>query len=293
MGSRHRGRLIVGVVVCSATVLAAGMAAFAAGGFKGRSATITISEFESGTVAAKCKKGTKAVSGGFQGDVSLSSSPELAVVYASHRGAGRKWKSAASASAGDPTLVSRAYCADEKLKAKSKTTTIPGDDGGEPFPSGEVRAKCPKGTKAVSGGFDNPDFVFGSDGTDDDDVAILPRESMKAGKRTWKVSAENYGDGAGTLRAKVNCLDRSIRLKTGDESETFTSPASTSAVYDVDAACPSSNQRVVSGGFDVREAGQSSPIVTASQREGRNAWTVEVLFFLDTTAQVTAFAYCE
>jgi hypothetical protein len=56
-----------------------------------------------------------------------------------------------------------------------------------------VTARCPRGTKVVSGGFDNPDFVV--NGTD---IAILPFESMKTGKREWTVSARNLGSGLGT-----------------------------------------------------------------------------------------------
>jgi hypothetical protein len=176
-------------------------------GLKERSASVTIAvtpggpEFEAGTATAKCKRGEKVVAGGH--DVANFEIYDTeAVVYSSHKDGKRSWTaSAVSYSNAAPTLTAYAYCRKgDGTKAKSKSTTIGSDETGTPT------AKCTKGKKVVSGGFDNPDFGSNIQL----EPQILAYASMKVGKRKWTASGFNNGNrsdpsGTGTFTVYAYC----------------------------------------------------------------------------------------
>jgi hypothetical protein len=164
-----------------------------------REASVTIpgSTFpiaETGSATAKCKRGTKVVSGGFEGQAVNGANVQP---YESRKEGGRKWTvSAGNYDESSGTLTAYAFCGDEAgLKTKSASITKVVQS------PGTVSAKCEKGQRVISGGFDNPDF-----GTDFfSDPQVTPYTSMRAGKRKWTVSAFAFGFGGGTLTAYAYC----------------------------------------------------------------------------------------
>jgi hypothetical protein len=272
-----RRRFAIWACTLGTATLAIGIGVATGAKLKTRSASETISPGEFDSVTAQCKRGTKAVSGGFDSELDLDApATEAFIVYMSRAEGGRKWTSAGFNLGGEPgELTSLAYCRDQKIKRRSSETTL---SGGE---TDTVTARCPKGTKVASGGFDNPDFTV--NGTT---VAIFPSESKKVGKREWTVSGTNLGPDPGDLVAQANCHTRK-GLKTAEE-ELSINP---SGVHDVQAEC-SGRRRVVSGGFEYSLEPSEGAFVFGSHKVGKRAWEVEALD-LDAPATLTAYAYCE
>jgi hypothetical protein len=262
--------------VFGAATLALGIGLAAGAKLKTKSASTTLSPEELDSVTAKCKQGTKAVSGGFQSDTNPSR-PSGSYIFPSMSRAegGRKWTSAGLNSAEPGELTSFAYCRDQKIRRRSSATTVSGGGATE-----TVTARCPRGTKVASGGFDNPDFGVGEGGA----TAIVPSESLKTGRRGWSVSGKNLGDVSGELVTQVNC-------QKGQSLKTFAEELSIGiGIRDVQAEC-SGDRRVVSGGFDYEPS--EVAFVIASHRAGKRTWEVKAMNFEDPTAALTAYAYCE
>jgi hypothetical protein len=262
----------LGVHLGTAT-LAIGIGVASGAKLKTKEASETLSPGEFDDVTAKCKKGTKAVSGGFDTDIDLSGPTPVILPYMSRAEGGRKWTSAGFNSGQPGELTSFAYCRDQKVKRSSDEETL---SGGE---TETMTARCPQGTKVASGGFDNPDF--GPSGS-----AILPGVSKKTGKREWTVSGTNLAGDSGDLVAQVNCHERK-GLKTFEEELSIGSPG----VYDVEAEC-GGGRRVVSGGFDYSLEPTGDTWVFSSHKVGKREWEVEVIDF-EAAATLTAYAYCE
>ena len=146
-------------------------------------------------------------------------------------------------------------------------------------------ARCKKGRRAISGGFDTP-------GADPAARPIIAYESRRAGKRRWMVVASNTGGEGGELEAQVYCRKaKTLRVSRG--SETLTGPGPVDA--DVIAGCRR-GERVVSGGF----ASDTVPLpgkgmlvdITASRKVGKRKWRVSAIA-IGTQPTITVFAYCE
>jgi hypothetical protein len=199
-----------------------------------------------------------------------------ACCYMSRAEGGRKWTSGLN-SAEPGELTSFAYCRDQKIKRRSSETTVSGGGATE-----TVTARCPRGTKVASGGFDNPDFGVGEGGA----TAIVPSESLKTGKRAWSVSGKNLGDVSGELATQVTC-------QKGQGLKTFAEELSIGiGIRDVQVEC-SGDRRVVSGGFDYSIEPTEVAFVIASHKAGKRTWEVKAMNFEHPTAALTAYAYCE
>jgi hypothetical protein len=284
MTRRRRARIATAasVAIGLTAALAIGLAA---AGLKTKYASATIGSQQVGSVTAKCKKGTKAISGGFDAELSTSvmEAPFMLPLESRKKG-GRGWESrAANAGGGSGTLTSFAYCRDEKVKRRTDETTV----GTADPQTGTATAKCPNGTKAIAGGFDGPEVSFTSDSP-----FIIPFESRRSSKREWRVSARNFGDFPGILTAQVICHEGDA-LKGADVSTT----AKDDGFYDLVATCKRGN-RAVSGGFDstLSPQGEGGPWVITSHRQGKRRWAVS--FFVSyfdsvSPATFTAYAYCE
>jgi hypothetical protein len=255
--------------------LAIGIGVATGAKLKTKSASETLSPGEFDDVTAKCKKGTKAVSGGFDSDFDAGGPTEAILPYMSRAEGGRKWTSAGFNLGQPGELTSFAYCRDQKIKRRTEDTSLSFAE------TDTVTATCPQGTKVASGGFDNPDFVL--NGTN---IAIFPNESKKTGKREWTVSGRNLADDPGDLVAQVNCHERK-GLKTFDETLSINSPGA----HDVEAEC-GAGRRVVSGGFDYSLPPSEGAFVFSSHKVGKREWEVEAVDF-DNPATLTAYAYCE
>jgi hypothetical protein len=272
-----RRRFAIWACVLGTATLVVGIGVATGAKLKTKSASETISTGEFDSVTAQCKRGTKAVAGGFDSELDLDTLDTGAfLVYGSRAEGGRKWTSA-GINLGDPgELTSLAYCRDQKIKRRLQDTTV--DPLGE---TETVTARCPRGTKVASGGFDNPDFNINGN-----TIAIAPSVSKKVGKREWTVTGTNLGDTAGDLVAQVNCHERK-GLKTEEEEVSITEEG----VHDAEARC-SRKQRVVSGGFDFSLEPSEGAFVFASHKVGKRAWEVEAVD-VEAPATLTAYAYCE
>jgi hypothetical protein len=284
-----RRRLGVLACVVGGVILAIGIGVATGAKLKTTSASETLPADEFDSVTAKCKKGTKAVAGGFQSDSNPDDPGSAAILpFMSRADGGRKWTSAGLNVGSAGELTSFAYCRDQKIKRRTNETTLAGAE------TETVTARCPRGTKVASGGFDNPDFNVNGNTT-----AILPSVSKKVGKREWTVTGTNLGDTAGDLVAQVNCHERK-GLKTVKKELSIDEPG----VHDVRAYCGAgqdvSGLLAVSGGFDYSLEASEGAFVFASRkvhkhppRDVDRGWEVEAVDFEATPATLTAFAYCE
>jgi hypothetical protein len=276
VASRWR-RAAVWVCVLGAATLVAGIGVASGAKLTTKSASETLSPGEFDSATAKCKRGTKAISGGFDSDTDPAAIDGSAILpYTSRAEGGRQWTSTGLNLEDTGEVTSFAYCRDQKVERRSDEATV------DPGESETVTARCPRGTKAISGGFDNPDFIL----EDPPIVAIFPNESMKTGRREWTVSGLNLGDTPGTLVAQVNCHEgKGLKTSSEDLFIDF------EGVHDVTAEC-APGRRVISGGFEYSLDPEEDAFVFASHKDGKRAW--EVKAYDDAApATLTAYAYCE
>jgi hypothetical protein len=238
-----------------------------------------------GSATAKCKSGTRAVSGGFQGefDADAMGTP-LFLQFESRRQGKRRWTgSAYNAPPVEGDLTTYAYCGEEKLKTKSRSVDVDGAPDSE-----TATAKCPKGTKAVSGGFDNSD----ADLEAPDTTLILPHVSRKQGGRRWTVEGTNLGDSEGTLTAYVNCRDGGS-LKAKRKSTDLEAGPGEVVIESAVAKC-AKRLRVLSGGFEFDdEISGNGPIVLHSKKVGGRKWSTSAVVGSTVETTLTTYAYCE
>jgi hypothetical protein len=157
-------------------------------------------DYNTGTATAKCPRGAKAVSGGFDNpdfDVPGSYEDQTRIVpYASRRQGGRKWGiEAANFGGAEGTLVAYVYCREDAaldVKKKSVTLSPPLDQ----VVADAATAKCPKGHRVVSGGFD----------VDEIDAPVLA--SKKRGGRKWQVRASAGYPNTVKLTAFAYCEEK-------------------------------------------------------------------------------------
>jgi hypothetical protein len=274
MASSRRRFVILACVLGAATlVVGIGVASGKKLTKKSESETLALNEFES--VTARCETGTKAISGGFEGDLGLNLGDAAIETVGSLASGGREWTTNGYNFEDPGELTSFAYCIDQKVKRKTKSSTIPSEQ------REAVTAKCPEGKKAISGGFNNPTFDPGIDPS-----VVMPFRSKKDGKREWEAGGATVTDKAGTFVAQVNCREGK-KLKTVDDS-TFIDDA---GIWSASARCPSEH-RVISGGFDYDLFPTPDAFVFSSHRTDKRTWEVSVVDFQE-EAELTAYAYCE
>jgi hypothetical protein len=267
------------VCVLGTATLAVGIVttALAGKGLKTKSKTEHADPNEIADPTARCRQGTKAVSGGFQAEFDLPAPTPVFIMAESRRSGGREWTSSGiNGGSQDGDLTSFAYCRDQKLKTKSATTEV---DVGD---LDSVTARCKQGEKAFSGGFAAEEVDLGGP-----TPIFQPVESLKQGKREWRVSAFNQGSAEGDLTAYVHCRKgKGVKTKRAEES------LSGNQFESAEARC-SRKQRVVSGGFDH----DSNWMTTGSygmesKKLGKRGWEVAA-FGLGQPHDVIAYAYCE
>jgi hypothetical protein len=273
--ARSRRRYGIWACFLGLATLTVGIGIASGAKLKTRSDTTTIDGGESGTATAQCDQGTKALSGGFDTDLGLDPGDSVIATYSSLATGGRKWSSSGFNFEDPGQLTSFAYCRDQKVKRRTDETSI------APFERETVTAKCPRGTKAISGGFDNPTFELGPDAS-----VIFPFESRKVSKREWLAGGANLTDVTGTFVAQVTCREGK-GLKTAEE-QTFINKA---GLHTVTAHCKRT-QRLISGGFNFAIFPSGDAFVFSSHKEGKRGWEVSVIDFQE-PAELTAFAYCE
>lgn len=156
-----------------------------------------MSAARTGATTATCPAGTKVVSGGFDNpDFRVTgdyANDNRLVPYISRRSGPRKWTvEAANYGGADGTLVAYAYCLDvPSPRTKRDTATFAAPLDGVRL--GSAVARCPRGQRAVSGGFK----LTG--------LEPLMVASRKVGSRRWKASASVGYPGQATLTAYAYC----------------------------------------------------------------------------------------
>jgi hypothetical protein len=278
MGSMQgHGRVLVVVLGALALVAIAGTTALAGKGLKTKSETVEVDPGENGSATATCKRGTKAVSGGFEAEYDGDFSPFL-LPSESRKLGGREWTSAAyNTSAESSDLTSFAYCRDQKLRTKSATESVDSSD------LDSVTARCKRGEKAFSGGFAAEEIDLAAPTT----PVFLPTQSLKQGKREWTVSAYNAGNDEGDLTAYVHCREgKSVKTKQAEETLG-------SGEFDSAEARCSRKQRVVSGGFDTdSDFATTGAYLMESQKLGKRSWEIAAQEAAGGPT-IVAYAYCE
>jgi hypothetical protein len=262
-----RRRFAIFTCVLGTAALAIGIGVATGAKLKTKSATTSIKAASNGAATAKCKRGSEAVSGGFD-------TPDFDTTYLeasiwtidSKREGKRKWTSAGhnfGGAAGE--LVSFAYCdrSEPRLKAKSQSVTVPGGVLG--FGSATATAKCKRGSEAVAGGAGVPEFdVTGGE--------VVLVKSRREGKRKWAVTGANDGPTDGELVAFAYCDKSEPGLKTKSMSTDLDPYPDTGRAT---TNCKEGRQ-AVSGGFagDFDPSGLGAVILPlASKRDGKRKWT--------------------
>jgi hypothetical protein len=280
----NRRRFAIWVCVLGAATLAVGIGVATGAKLKTRSVTETVPPDEFESVTAKCEKGTKAVSGGFESEFESPpvTSPFLEV-NESQRVGRRGWvTSALNDGSSEGELASFAYCRGQKLTRVADTVPAPVGD----FIT--ATAKCPRGTKVISGAFEgSPIDLVGTT------PVLYISESRRATKRTWEASAHSNGNEDGELTAIAYC-GTGKKPKAKSSSHRISSDPPDPDTADLLVRCKR-GQRVVSGGFgSPDDSGEATPRVLTSMKEGRRGWAVRA--FLGSNGlptEVTAYAYCE
>ncbi len=274
---RQGGRSWIVLGVAPTTLLSAASIALLVGGggvaggaLKERSVQFDDFEagdpFEEGT--ATCKRGQRAVAGGF------FDQPDDPTVFVlpldSAREGKRGWRHRAGGNEG-ASATAYVYCDKHgpKLKTKSASAVL-GDMEEEPT---TIVARCRRGQEAVSGGFDMPD------------TEALVTSSKREGKRRWAVTVIG---GPGTYKAFAYCDKSEPGLK--ERSQTITEEA-VPEVQSVVAKCKR-KQELRSGGFETEFTDTAFALTEGSRRSGKRGWEARALPLSD-SPELTAYAYCE
>lgn len=134
------------------------------------------------------------------------------------------------------------------------------------FGTAGATASCPKGTRALSGGFSAPEF-------DNNGRATVRYSSTRAGKRSWRVEAAGLGDSSGPIVAHAYCQKPPLRVRVA-RATTMLQPNSMGSVT---ATCRKGEQ-AIGGGFGSPQfelLGGAHSLALGSHRAGRRAWRVE------------------
>ncbi|HEY7121816.1 MAG TPA: hypothetical protein VH329_04590 [Solirubrobacterales bacterium] len=163
---------------------------------------------------------------------------------------------------------------------------------------------CPKGQKAVGGGFNTVGILVAGDlvpgGGPVPAVVPVVFESRRLDSRTWRVTERaalnpavaSFAPNGTTVTASVYCRKVKgrvlARLEVGDVARPG-SPPSTG-----DPSCPK-RYVALSGGWSVStgpETGFLYPSIYESFRDGRGAWRSSVAANTESTADMIALVYC-
>jgi hypothetical protein len=283
-----RRRVAISVCILGTATLAIGIGVATGAKLKTKSASTTLSPDEFDSVTAKCKKGQRAISGGFEAADFDPSEDRPVVNYASRKKGSRGWKASAVDWADETrSMTAFAYCLKgEKLTKKKKTTTVPVEAAEQG--SATLEVKCKRGEKVVSGGYEIPDFEVVNGNYEFEGYAYASR---KLGGRKWTVSALNYGEEPVTLDAFAYCREAG-----GVKAESETATIEEAAVGAATASCER-GQRVISGGFENTNFGPTGTdpqvVPLSSAKTGQRSWTAAGWNEGGGAGTFTVYAYCE
>ena len=215
-----------------------------------------------------CPKGTRAAGGGFATSepVIRQVNSSASLVFESRRIRGRQWRASALQVIGGPmTLTSYVYCQARlgRVRARSQPINLAG--AGSTI--GAATARCPRRSRAISGGFGTSTPVAPISGA-------IPFESTRQGRRAWRVTAILGTDIAATLTSYVYC---SRRRSIGPVFPASDVAVGQGAVADVLAGpCPRWRSPIA-GGFVTSTPsllGQAEIMVVFESRRIKRHWRV-------------------
>jgi hypothetical protein len=143
---------------------------------------------------------------------------------------------------------------------------------------------CPKGTKAVSGGFKTEFFGV------DLDFPFIPIEaSRRTRSRGWTSSGFNDGTAEGDLTSFAYCRKQKLKAATD------TVPAPVGEFVTATATCPAGT-KIVSGGFEASPVDTvgTTPVlyVSESRRASKRRWEASAFSNGNEEGELEAAAYC-
>lgn len=139
-------------------------------------------------------------------------------------------------------------------------------------------ARCPKGTKLYSGGFQRADFRTPS--------GSYPIESRAVGK-TWRVTGQAFGAFGGEITSIAYCSpDKEAKVKTVSASV----PVALSQFAEATTpACPKGT-KLVAGGFSSN--GATGVFSDGGHFNANGTWTAGAFGYFGPAASYTAYGYC-
>jgi hypothetical protein len=280
----RRRTLRTGRWLLAATALCTmGITAVALGTVQKRAST-SIPAGQIGSATAECDPGQVALAAGFgisPWDPNTSNGGPIARLGSQPAG-----KSAIKTTAFNfnntaaGTLYSYAYCG----KRAKPPKIVSSDTQVQPNSVATVQAKCPEGSRVISGGFAT-------------DNTVVTLTSKRSGNRGWKVEGfyigqtKTKGSAEATLSAYAICKSPGPTLTTESKDTTVSNSLKTTNVR-----C-SNGSKAVSGGFDgnLKASGQGLDAAGAlfSKRfDHARGWTTEGISTGQPQATLTTYAYC-
>ena len=249
-----------------------------------RRASVSIPANQGGSATAKCDADEVALAAGFgtsPWDPSTSNGGPIARIGSQPAGKRAIKTTAINFNQNDAgTLYSYAYCG----KRAKPPKIVSSDTQVQPNSVGTVVAKCPEGSRVISGGF----------GTDNSVVTLT---SKRSGNRGWKIQGfyiaqtKAKAPAEATLSAYAICKSPGPKLTTESKDTTVTNSLKTTNVR-----C-SNGSKAVSGGFDGNINGSDQGLDAAgaliSKRfDHARGWTTEGISTGQPQATLTTYAYC-
>jgi hypothetical protein len=236
---------------------------------------------------ATCPKRTRAIAGGFSAELHPVS--VVFVPYESRRITGRSWRISAGLNAqGSPEpakLTAFAYC----LKMKRRPFEVPARRRLPGASTAAPAARCPRGTRLLSGGFgvSAPDLTAPA-------VFAIVYASARSAKRAWLSSFANSAGPTRIASTYAYCVKGKHRKPLSKRvGTTALGPsAGISLATATTSPCPG-GRRALSGGWFAGSVapGGFLPLVYTSRRVGR-AWSASALQLGSATGSYQAVAYC-
>ncbi len=244
------------------------------------------------SAVAKCPRTMLAVGGGFSSTPQLfAAPPNLPNFFESQRAGERGWRVTAGQTAtnGSGKITAFVYCRKQNAPIKEISASEPLSTLARS--QNTALATCPKGTKAIAGGFELP--------APEGIATVFPTDSEKSGGRGWTVTGVRDSDPAsqtGSVDAIAYCV-RNATAKTKLRSTQYRTNDKQDVVPVAVTPTCKAPTLVSSGGFNApfaqRGSERGATLVTESRRKG-NAWQVSGygLGPSNIDLSLTAFAYC-
>lgn len=272
----------VGLMASSTAVIVIAGTGVALGMVQRRAATDVPAQ-QTGSATANCKPGQVALAAGFAApgwDPSTASGGPVARFGSMPAGTrGVKTTGFNFGETETHELESFAYCGKRARPPQTRSKRVEVAPG----TLGSVTAKCPQGSRAISGGFAT-------------NRGVITLTSKRAGSSGWEVAGFNIDDsgnpGGAWLAAYAFCKTPGPAIVTESRAATVGTGFLNSTVR-----CPD-NGKALAGGFDGHISGLGGQLTAAGALDSKrtadgHAWTTSSLSVsAPTLATITTYAYC-